>query len=107
MNILFTEGEILKEEMTENERYFWRSIENYNVVQIYANCGCGRDTLLERIHKEISLNLKQGKVIKCIHITKEDFDEIIQGNIFIISLEMDKATLFGYPIKEDFMTFIE
>lgn len=67
--------------------------------------------ILETISKAIRLNLKQGKTIKCIHITKEDFEQIKQEDIFIqpevIHLEVDKTTLFGYPVKEDFMTFIE
>lgn len=67
--------------------------------------------ILETILKAIKLNLKQGKTIKCIHITKEDFEQIKQEDIFIqpevINLEIDKTTLFGYPVKEDFMTFIE
>lgn len=47
--IQYAEGKILKGEMTENERYFWRSIENYNVIQIYANCGCGYNHILIKI----------------------------------------------------------
>lgn len=67
--------------------------------------------ILETISKAIRLNLKQGKIIKCIHITKEDLEQIKQEDIFIqpevIHLEVDKTTLFGYTLKEDFMTFIE
>lgn len=62
--------------------------------------------ILETIHKAIELNLKQGKTIKCIHITKEDLEQIKQENTSIQSEEL-KTTLFSYPIKEDFMTFIE
>lgn len=67
--------------------------------------------ILETIEKAIRLNLKQSKIIKCIHITKEDLEQIKQEDIFIqpevIHLEIDKTTLFGYPIKEDIATFIE
>lgn len=67
--------------------------------------------ILETISKAITLNLKQGKTIKCIHITKEDLEQIKQEDIFIqpevIHLEVNETTLFGYPVKEDFMTFIE
>lgn len=62
--------------------------------------------ILETIQKAIRLNLKQGKTIKCIHITKEDLEQIKQENTFIQS-EEPKTTLFGYPIKEDIATFIE
>lgn len=62
--------------------------------------------ILETIQKAIRLNLKQGKSIKCIHITREDLEQIKQENTFVQSEEL-KTTLFGYPVKEDFMTFIE
>lgn len=62
--------------------------------------------ILETIQKAIRLNLKQGKTIKCIHITKEDLEQIKQENTFIQSEEL-KTTLFSYPIKEDIATFIE
>lgn len=61
---------------------------------------------METIYKAIELNLKQGKIIKCIHITKEDLEQIKTRNIFNQSEEL-KTILFGYSIKEDIDTFIE
>lgn len=50
--IEYKEGKILKEKITENERYFWKSIENYKVIEMYANCGCGNNYILLKIQSE-------------------------------------------------------
>lgn len=50
--IEYKEGKILKEKITENESYFWKSIENYRVIEIYANCGCGNNYILLKIQSE-------------------------------------------------------
>ena len=50
--IEYKEGKILKEKITENERYFWKSIENYKVIEIYANCGWGNNYILLKIQSE-------------------------------------------------------
>lgn len=61
---------------------------------------------LETIHEAIELNTKLGINIKCIHLSKEDLEQIKQENTSIQS-EESKTTLFGYPVKEDIVTFIE
>ena len=97
----------------------------YNGIQfkpglnyIVGENGSGKSTLLNIIKSanrcEKSFVPKSDYLkITTIKEMNELFDafEIKQGNVFIqpevIHLEVNETTLFGYPIKEDFITFIE